>query len=301
MKANLLFPFISPTQLQQQLSEDFLIFETGTNTVDRYRAGHIPHARYLDTNFLERPPAWNHLPDMALAKALARAGITHTQKIVLYARDTTAAARVALILHYAGVQDVRVLDGGLSTWIAAGYPLETEENPPEPVLTFGIRVPARAEVFVDIHQVKQRLGDENSVVVSVRSWAEHIGETSGYDFIPAKGRIPGSVWGGGGRDKDGMEDFHTPDGTLRLREEIAARWRKAGITPDKNITFYCGTGWRASEAFWIAKAMDFPKISVYDGGWLEWSSDPQNPIETSSGNQANQQTNQQTSSPFTST
>jgi thiosulfate/3-mercaptopyruvate sulfurtransferase len=44
------------------------------------------------------------------------------------------------------------------------------------------------------------------------------------------------------------------------------------------IAFYCGTGWRASLAFFYAWLMGWQRISVYDGGWLEWSSDPANPV-----------------------
>ncbi|NWP29049.1 sulfurtransferase, partial [Escherichia coli] len=39
-------------------------------------------------------------------------------------------------------------------------------------------------------------------------------------------------------------------------------------------------GWRASEAFFYAWLMDWKRISVYDGGWYEWSADPKNPIVT---------------------
>lgn len=53
-----------------------------------------------------------------------------------------------------------------------------------------------------------------------------------------------------------------------------------GITPDKRVAFYCGTGWRASETWFYAYLMDWPRIAVYDGGWFEWSKDPvNNPIE----------------------
>ncbi|MEJ2247847.1 MAG: rhodanese-like domain-containing protein, partial [Acidobacteriota bacterium] len=44
--------------------------------------------------------------------------------------------------------------------------------------------------------------------------------------------------------------------------------------------FYCGTGWRASEAFFYAYLMGWERISVYDGGWFEWSLDARNPVET---------------------
>ena len=62
--------------------------------------------------------------------------------------------------------------------------------------------------------------------------------------------------------------------------EIADEWIEGGIIPEKHIAFYCGTGWRGSEAFMNAYLMGWPNISVYDGGWFEWSSDPDNPIAT---------------------
>jgi len=43
--------------------------------------------------------------------------------------------------------------------------------------------------------------------------------------------------------------------------------------------FYCGTGWRASEAFLYACWLGWKNISIYDGGWLEWSAQADNPIE----------------------
>ena len=63
--------------------------------------------------------------------------------------------------------------------------------------------------------------------------------------------------------------------------EIAANWADAGITPDKWVAFYCGTGWRASETWFYAHLQGWQRIAVYDGGWWEWSRDPDaNPIET---------------------
>ena len=53
-------------------------------------------------------------------------------------------------------------------------------------------------------------------------------------------------------------------------------WAEAGITPDKWVAFYCGTGWRASETWFDAHVMGWSRVAVYDGGWLEWSSDPEN-------------------------
>lgn len=271
---------VSSDWLFKHANQDFLLFEVGSDALDVYQTGHIPHAVYLDTNDFEHPPAWNRLPDEELTRALLRYGIIRDQTVVLYARGSTTAARVAVILLYAGVRDVRLLDGGYPAWAAAGLPIERGENRPRMVSTFGIRVPGRPEVFAGMDEVKGILAKQEGVIVSVRSWAEFIGETSGYDFIQAKGRIAGAVWGHAGSDKDSMEDFRKADGTARPLEEIAERWRIAGITPDKRVVFYCGTGWRASEAFFYAYAMGWQKIAVYDGGWLEWSRDPANRIES---------------------
>ena len=85
---------------------------------------------------------------------------------------------------------------------------------------------------------------------------------------------------------DGREGLVTagveaePDNTMRAYPEIAASWAEASITPEKWVAFYCGTGWRASETWLYALLMGWPRAAVYDGGWFEWSKDPErNPIE----------------------
>ena len=102
-----------------------------------------------------------------------------------------------------------------------------------------------------ISDVKQCLDGPHSLLVDVRSWKEYVGETSGYPYITAKGRIPNAAWGHAGSDPYHMEDYEDGDGFLRNLDEIRRFWGKSGITPDKHIIFYCGTGWRASEAFFI--------------------------------------------------
>jgi thiosulfate/3-mercaptopyruvate sulfurtransferase len=133
--------------------------------------------------------------------------------------------------------------------------------------------------MVDIYEAKDLIADPGGVLVSIRSWPEFIGETSGYSYIAPKGRIAGAVWGNAGSDAYSMGHYRNLDNTMRDYHEIEANWRDVGITPDKRVAFYCGTGWRASEAFFCAYLMGWEHIAIYDGGWLEWSQDESNPIE----------------------
>ncbi len=72
-------------------------------------------AGYIDTNEVESEPLWNKVSDAQLKAMLAKHGIRHDTTVILYGRDVYAAARVAQIMLYAGVKDVRLLDGGWQT------------------------------------------------------------------------------------------------------------------------------------------------------------------------------------------
>jgi thiosulfate/3-mercaptopyruvate sulfurtransferase len=256
-----------------------VVLDVGSGELKDYDAGHIPGAVSLDTNVIEEEPLWNRVSDERLEEVLIAHGITRDKTAVLYSRDTTAAARAASILMYAGVRDVRLLDGGLDAWTTAGYDLETETHEPVPAEAFGWRIPGHPEYIIDTGEVKALLADHEALLVSVRSWAEYIGETSGYSDIEPRGRIAGAIWGCSGSDPHNMQHYRNVDNTMRSYYEISSRWRDAGITPAKRVVFYCGTGWRASEAFFCAYLMGWTDISVYDGGWLEWSLDKSNPVE----------------------
>ncbi len=274
----------------------FLLFHVNFGVPEEYAENHIPGALYLDTNWLEDPADWNRRSPEELDRALRDLGITHDTTVVVYGRDTEgdadekwpgrragqiAATRALMILRYAGVDDVRLLDGGYDWWVRAGHPLETTRREPTPVGSFGATIPVRPEVIVDLDEAKTILADpDGAALVSVRSWREHIGNVSGYNYIGPAGRIKGDVWGNCGSDAYHMQHYRNIDNTMRAYPEIAANWAEAGITADKWVAFYCGTGWRASETWFYAHLQGWERVAVYDGGWFEWSQDPvNNPIE----------------------
>jgi thiosulfate/3-mercaptopyruvate sulfurtransferase len=277
-------------------TRDFRLFHVNFGVPEEYAEAHIPNALYLDTNSLEDPADWNRRSPEELDRAIRSLGITKDTTVVVYGRDTEgdanekwpgrragqiAATRALMILTYAGVEDVRLLDGGYDWWVRDGNPVETVIREPSPVADFGAAIPVRPEVIVDIDEAKDIIADtEGAALVSVRTWREHIGAVSGYNYIGPAGRISGDVWGNCGSDAYHMQHYRNVDNTMRAYPEITANWTEAGIVPEKWVAFYCGTGWRASETWFYAFLQDWPRIAVYDGGWFEWSQDPdRNPIE----------------------
>ena len=187
--------------------------------------------------------------------------------------------RCAFILLYAGVQDVRILNGGIQSWIDSNFRTTCKEYKHKSVLDFGEKIPANPNIAKDLEEAEEIIKNPKKNLVSVRSWREYIGEVSGYNYIEKKGRIPGSVFGNCGTDAYHMENYRNLDHTTREFHEIEAMWKEVGITPDKHNSFYCGTGWRGSEAFINAWLMGWTDISVFDGGWFEWSNNNK-PYET---------------------
>lgn len=262
---------------------------------DAYLSGHIPGAIDMDTLALESPETWNRRSPEELKEALETHGITADTTVILYgkfmwpdnadefpgsAAGQLGAIRCNAIMLYAGVKDVRVLNGGFQSWKDAGYPISTDDVSKVPAADFGREIPANPGIFVDLPDAKNMIKAQNAELVSVRSWEEYIGNRSGYNYIEKTGRIPGSVFGNCGSDAYHMENYRNVDHTIREAQEVKEIWKEAGITADKHIAFYCGTGWRGSEAFYNAWLMGWPKVSVFDGGWFEWSNDPNNPIAT---------------------
>jgi thiosulfate/3-mercaptopyruvate sulfurtransferase len=116
---------------------EWKVLEAGWGAPKFFLLNHIPGAGYIDTNEVESEPLWNKVSDDKLKTMLAKHGIRHNTTVILYGRDVYAAARVAQIMLYAGVKDVRILDGGWKTWSDAGLPVERgmpAEVKPAPIL-----------------------------------------------------------------------------------------------------------------------------------------------------------------------
>jgi 3-mercaptopyruvate sulfurtransferase SseA len=264
-----------PPQYPYDRNHKYLIFETQWGTLadaTAYNAGHIPGAIHSNSDTYENGfPRWFLLPDDQLKAAVGSMGITPNTTVVVYSDSTIFAARLWWILHYAGVTDVRFLNGGLQQWVANGYPVETLNNNPLATTYTGtvnsqsIATTATVQTLAGVAQL-----------VDVRSGSEFSGFISGYGYLVNKGRIPGAVWAYDADDASLI--YRDADATLRSYTEIRDLWSSLGITStvsptmlDKEAIFYCGGGYRSSLAYLYAYLMGFSNIRNYSDGWSGWS------------------------------
>lgn len=255
----------------------YLIFETQWGSfedmekgwADRsYLDGHIPGAIHSNSDTYENGyPRWFLLPDAELKAAVGSMGITADTTVVVYSNSPIFAARLWWVLKYAGVSDVRFMNGGFAQWAASGYPTETTINNPAPTTYVGT---VRPEFLATTdHVFSNYLDTAAMTLVDVRAGGEYAGLISGYGYLAAKGRIPGAVWAGDADDASRI--YNDADGTLRSFTEVRNHWNGLGLSPNRELIFYCGGGYRSALAFLHAHLIGYGNIRNYSDGWMGWS------------------------------
>lgn len=278
--------FVSPEWVKsvidgaQEESQKYIILEASIGKLNQssdYNNGHVPGAYYANIKDVEDSIYWNIKSPEKMEKAILDLGITKDTVVILYGSDISGVARMAYAYIWAGVENVKILDGGINAWTNAGYELETTANVPTPATEFGATIPAHPEFWTSVEDVQENLKDnENFRLVSIRSYDEFIGETSGYSYIAKAGEPEGATWGKGSIL---MDEYTHEDGTVITLEELQELWNDVNFTLDNELAFYCGTGWRASVPFLIMYENGFTNMSIYDGGWYRWQMDNDLPVQ----------------------
>lgn len=249
-----------------------------------YANGHVPTAFHINTDAVEPPPTWMLGDDATLEQFALTNGFKSTDTVIVTGEEQMAAYRVAVVLRYIGVEDVRVLNGGTQAWTDAGYELETSSNKAEAVENFGAVIPGNADIIETIDELKVSLKSPEFTLVDNRTHEEFIGETSGYSYHDKAGRITGAKFGYAGFENAySMSFFRNPDNTMRRPEEFLQLWEAEGIDINTRLAFMCGSGWRASEILYYADVYGIESITLYSDGWIGWSN-AGNPFETGDQN-----------------
>ncbi|WP_246613368.1 sulfurtransferase [Paractinoplanes bogorensis] len=231
---------------------------------DHYRAGHIPGAVYvdLDTELAGEGEGRHPLPTVEDLQASARRwGITRGRGVVVYDDNGgLSAARAWWLLRWAGVPDVRILDGGLAAWTAAGHAAVPGEARPQPggdiTLTPGHLPTLTAD------EAAARPG--SGTLIDARAAERYRGDVEPID--PRAGHIPGAV--------NKPTTGNLADGRFLKTPELAERFQDVAGP----VGVYCGSGVTAAHEI-AALTIAGIDAALYPGSWSAWSSDPDRPLE----------------------
>lgn len=272
-------PLVNAAWLEEHLDR-VVVLDVRTDTAqgaETYARGHIPGAVYAPYGDHPWRVTREGIPGMLppvddLQRLVGSFGISNDDYVVIVPGEASvgefgAATRIYWEFKVLGHDAVSILDGGYAAWKAAGYPVESESNVPEPA-TFTAHV--RPELVADREDVLAAL-DHGTPLVDGRPESFYLGErksgvTARAGTIAEARNVPGDRLFTGGR--------------LAERDAVEAVWRGAGLpTQGAQITF-CNTGHMASLTWFAGYAvLGNEEVRLYDASLAEWAADPQLPMD----------------------
>jgi thiosulfate/3-mercaptopyruvate sulfurtransferase len=255
-----------------------------------YRAGHIAGSINVWRPDYE-PPKGDRYPFDGMMvnrdefQELARTlGVDNDSEIVVY-DDRNDATRVWWAFYLYGKTDVRVLDGGYPAWKAAGYDtdLSLTRGSADRRGNFVAESP-RQGWKADMDDVWQAQASEDIQLWDTREPEEWSGART-VGNARRGGRVPWANFQNWREYRVALDD--TPL-SFKTAPEIQAVIDEFGMSPDKDQIFYCQSGVRTTTAIFTLYLMgwDPDRLHNYDGSWLEWSYDEDNPIAVGEGAEA---------------
>jgi thiosulfate/3-mercaptopyruvate sulfurtransferase len=246
---------------------------TGRTGTAEFRLKHIPGAVFFDIDLIadhdQDLPHMLPKPD-ALAKAMTALGLGDGMRFVVYdALGLYAAARVWWTLRAYGVDDVRILDGGLPRWIKEGRPLETGDAHPKP----RVFTPRLEDKFVaSLDEVRAALTNGSAQVVDARPAERFRGAVPEPRPGVKSGRIPGSL-------NLPFVDI-IEHGSLKSPDALRAAFAEHKVDLEKPIITTCGSGVTAAILALAVEEAGGKVEGLYDGSWAEWGSRADCPVVT---------------------
>lgn len=239
-----------------------------------YEAGHIPGAYFAGIREdLAAPAAYetgrNPLPDPALLQeTLRKWGIDETKRVVVYG-TTGSATRAWFVLRWAGLENVRFLNGGLDAWLKAGGSITTDE-PSFGKSAYVVR-PGTLPTLT-LEEAAQWARDGR--LIDVRGAANYSGEKREEGALDPAGHIPGAL------NVPNTKTFDTGF-VLKSEDEIREAFAKAGADLSNPIGLYCGGGVGATTQALALRSIGI-EAPIFIGSWSAWTADPKRPIAVGS-------------------
>ncbi|MET1071077.1 MAG: rhodanese-like domain-containing protein, partial [Umezawaea sp.] len=146
-----------------------------------------------------------------------------------------------------------------------GYPLAT-----------GPEHPVRGSVTLRSHHLATADIDgaarfpDGGVLLDARAGERYRGETEPID--PRAGHVPGAV-------SAPTSDNLAADGTFLPADRLRERFTALGVSGDRPVAAYCGSGVTAAHTV-VALTLAGFDPALYPGSWSQWSNHPDRPVAT---------------------
>jgi thiosulfate/3-mercaptopyruvate sulfurtransferase len=273
--------FVSTAELAAELGDPDLgvidaswhLPNAGRTGAAEFRLKHIPDAVFFDIDTVaDRDQDLPHMlpkPE-TLAQAMSALGLGDGMRFVVYdALGLYAAARVWWTLRAYGVEDVRILTGGLPKWIKEGRPLETGDAHPKP----RVFTPRLEDHFVaSLDEVRAALASGSTQVVDARPADRFRGAVPEPRPGVKSGRMPGSL-------NLPFVDI-IEHGALKAPDALKAAFAEHRIDLMRPIITTCGSGVTAAILALAVEEAGGTVEGLYDGSWAEWGSRADCPVVT---------------------
>lgn len=247
---------IEAEELLRKIGDENIRIFDATLTDDAYLQGHLPGAAYFDHERFSDPNSrytCTILPEDNLAAQIGNAGISNDSEVIVYACGMLPyAVRAWWVLHYAGHNNVRILNGGMSAWKNAGGKIEQEVRQYEPTIFKG---QFRSSMFASKEEILASRQNNEVAIVDVLPLvsyeASHIPDSI---CLPCMELMQGDL-------KQGF-DYLLPN------EALARRLKD--VSKHKRIITYCGGGIAAAVNAAAHLMTGHDNVAVYDGSLYEW-------------------------------
>ena len=266
----------SNTAFPLRVDSDWLVERLGKSSLvivdarsgKEYQKLHIKGAVNIPVERTFNEPPNNHMvaPISRIQKIFGDAGITNDSWVVVYdGGGYVNAARIFWVLEVYGHKQVGILDGGIESWRASGYPVSSVDEVIQSGLFLPTVIPERLSTKLSTRLAIQ---NENQVLIDSRSPEEFAGKkskTSRYGHIPSAVNIPSKM------------NYIKQGNISKLKPPSQLQILYGEIDKSKKVIAYCNRGRESALTYFILRELGY-KVSTYDGSWMEWSLDQTLPV-----------------------
>ena len=234
----------------------------------QYFASHIPGATYVDLEAdlsgpVDSRTGRHPLPEESVfRKTLGHLGLTPDIPVVVYDDGGCAmAARFWWMLRWMGHPNVKVLDGGIAAWQAAGFAMASGNETYQSAIYEG---PADDDLWVSVETVESIVGQASGLIIDAREASRFKGWQEPLDVVA--GHIPSAL------NRPFIQNMR--EGKFKSTEELRQAFEALiKVQLPRDVIHSCGSGVTACHNLLAMEHAGLPGSRLFVGSWSEWITD----------------------------